>query len=66
MQNIKENKKNTLFLFFLLSSVLYIRKKLWNRKNFQLPVTNEFTCFRMSLIKFNYFYKISMYLSVCV
>ena len=53
------------WLKFLLSSIVYKRRKYWNRKkNFELQILDVFACFWMSWTRFHYFYKIFVCLSV--
>ena len=43
------------FVFHVLLSSIYIRRKYWIRENFRLPVFDGFTCFEMSWTRFDHF-----------
>ena len=49
------------FTFFWVN-----RRKYWFRKNFRLPFFDGFACFGMSWTQFDYFWKMSVCLSVCM
>ena len=58
-----ENPEN--YSKYLLSSTFYIRRKYWNHENFQLPIFNGFTRFRMSITRFYNFYQACGWLQFC-
>ena len=63
---IKSEKMQTIEeIIFLLLFMFYINRKFGNRENLRLPVFNGFKCFGMSWIWFHYFYKMSVYPTVC-
>ena len=62
-KNFTRNVNNNahIFTFFYIS-----RKKYWFRANFRFLVFDGFTHFRMSWTRFDYFWKMSVCLSVCL
>ena len=57
---------STQWMAFFFTLFYISRRKYWFRANFRFPVFDGFTCFGMSWTRFDYFWKMSVCLSVCV